>query len=361
MLYEICGKAGFQKGAVLTVKIPEKDLDTKALYTVLAEKPDFTLPFTYRAIDGEIEFIYQTGQRSKLADMASDSAPREYAELWEDLIGPIVNCGDWFMDPYCFVLEYEYIYCGNNGRPVSFVYIPSQRRCADYNALRSLAVQTAGNRRVTDAGFEREVGRALQNFCPAEFLDMVKEYKYNGATAREPKGAAPDDIIIDIPDAARGAKKPKFRFFGSNKKPKKPASELPAAPPPPAFEDAADNATVLDAPEAGCPRLRCVGAGGHPAIIEINAGEGEVFIIGRYDAAAGVKRRGFDFDRNTKAVSRRHAAVERGEGGYSIADLGSSAGTFVNGERVPEAGPAALTDGCTVSFGNCGADYVWEV
>jgi len=357
MLYEIRGKTGFREEAALTVKIPEGDLDTKALYTILAEKPDFVLPFSYRAVDGEVEFIYRTDAKSKLAYLCSDDPAREYAELWDDLIGPLVNCGDWFMDPYSFVLEYEYIYCGKNRRPVSFIYIPSVRACSDYSALKSLAAKTAKNHRVTDAVFEGEVIGALQNFCPAEFLDMIKPYRYNHA----PPGAAcaPDDITIDITAAAPGGKKPKFLLFGLGKKPKK-EKTAPPKPPEPADMTATDSATVIDAPEAGAPRLCYAGAGGHPKLIEISAAEGEIFIIGRYDVSAGAKRRGFDFDRNTRAVSRRHAAVERGEGGYSIADLDSSAGTFVNGEKLPANTPFALTDGCRVSFGYSGADYIWE-
>jgi len=362
MLYEICGKTGFHAGAALTVKIPESDLDIKALYTILAEKPDFALPFSYRAVDGEIEFIYQTDQKSRLADLTSENPPHEHAELWGDLFDPIVNCGDWFMDPYSFVLDYEYIYCGKNKKPVSFIYIPSARACSDYSALKSMAAKTAENHRVTDAGFECEIERAIQNFCLAEFLDMIKRYKYNAAPPQNVKTPAPDDITIDIPSKENGGKKPRFRFFGLGKKPKKETaaqSAEPTAELPEPF-DTTDGATVVDAAETGAPRLRYAGAGGHPPLIKINAGENEIFIIGRQDAASGNNRPGIDFDKNTKAVSRRHAAVERGEGGYTIADLGSSAGTFVNGERLPVNTPSPLTDGCRVSFGNSGADYIWE-
>ena len=42
-------------------------------------------------------------------------------------------------------------------------------------------------------------------------------------------------------------------------------------------------------------------------------------------------------------VSRRHAAVKRGEAGYSVEDLESGNGVFVNGERV-QAAPLRLND-----------------
>jgi len=59
-------------------------------------------------------------------------------------------------------------------------------------------------------------------------------------------------------------------------------------------------------------------------------------------------------------VSRRHAALERNADIYSIIDLSSSAGTYINGHKLPPNTPFELVNGYRVSFGNCGADYVWE-
>lgn len=89
-------------------------------------------------------------------------------------------------------------------------------------------------------------------------------------------------------------------------------------------------------------------------------GPGDVFTIGRFDVSVGRKQSNFEFDPKTKAVSRRHAAIERdGEGGYVIVDLSSRAGTFVNGERLVANVPKKLENGDKVSFGTGGADYIW--
>src|SRR5262249_24015706 len=39
---------------------------------------------------------------------------------------------------------------------------------------------------------------------------------------------------------------------------------------------------------------------------------------------------------NDREVSKEHAVIERVSGGYTIKDLGSSNGTFVNGRRITE-------------------------
>lgn len=77
---------------------------------------------------------------------------------------------------------------------------------------------------------------------------------------------------------------------------------------------------------------------------------GEVFAIGRFDVGIGTKQPSFEFAGQTKAVSRRHAAVERSATGYSIVGLDFSAGTFLNGQKLPPNAPFTLERGSRVSF-----------
>jgi two-component system NtrC family sensor kinase len=58
-----------------------------------------------------------------------------------------------------------------------------------------------------------------------------------------------------------------------------------------------------------------------------------------------------------ESVSRFHARFECRPDGYYLADLGSSNGTFVNGDRLSQ--PQLLTDGDAVTFGR--ADFVFSL
>jgi len=98
-----------------------------------------------------------------------------------------------------------------------------------------------------------------------------------------------------------------------------------------------------------------------PPNIPVVFQNGQPFTIGRFDVSVGTAQSSFEFDKHTKAVSRHHAAIERlPDGSCQITDLASSGGTFVNGARLTPNVPCFLTRGDRISFGTCGADYIWE-
>ena len=88
----------------------------------------------------------------------------------------------------------------------------------------------------------------------------------------------------------------------------------------------------IDGRVAGTPWLECLPAdGGEPTRTELGHFP---FSLGRSDQA--------DLQLESTKVSRDHAAIEKVKEGYLVSDLGSTNGTFVNGQRVDQ---AELTDG----------------
>ena len=442
-MYEIQSKSDFQTGVTLTLRIPDEDVDKKALYTIQNETPSFLIPFRHRAVDGQVEFIYQIGNRSKLAYLSGTRAPGEYIDLWVGLLQPLLDCSDWFMTPYSFMLNPEYLYCDKNGKSINYIYIPSLKPCSDYNSAKNMVIEVAKQNPVSDIGFENKVLRAMQEFDPSGFLEMVRLYNANSAQTKaapiqhaqipEPRERAlpeqfiqrqseqkpvvekpaaenkiemqkpqadiqknSDGISINVPIDGKAPKKEKVKggLFGSKKEkaekaPRKqkeksggwgkkevqqqeimqgaaamlkpePAPEQPIIPIYASPLDFDDGVTQLDVCESDSPKLRYVGNGEHPRVIEVFIANEKMFTIGRFDASVGSKQSNFEFDKKTKAVSRRHAVIEQNADGYIIVDLNSAAGTFINGQKLSPNVPYKLEHGSRVSFGHSGADYIWE-
>lgn len=131
-------------------------------------------------------------------------------------------------------------------------------------------------------------------------------------------------------------------------------------PPVSVMPELEDGVTQLE-DMAGGTRLRLVGDPSLPREIPVDLAPGQTFTVGRFDVSVGHRQSSFEFDKRTKAVSRHHAAIEREpDGAYTIVDLVSSAGTFLDSQRMTPNVPYALTPGCRISFGTGGADYIWE-
>src|SRR2546423_1593687 len=72
-------------------------------------------------------------------------------------------------------------------------------------------------------------------------------------------------------------------------------------------------------------------------------------------AGATMGREGCDVNLMDPEVSRRHAAIRDEGGSLAIEDLGSTNGTFVNGQRITVV--TVLRDGDSVRLGNT----VWSI
>jgi hypothetical protein len=237
-----------------------------------------------------------------------------------------------------------------------------------------MIAEIAKQNQTTDVNLENKVVWAIQDFKPYEFLRMLKSYKPEKNEKQEkpdtlekpekPEKPEKDDIDINFFPEEKPAKKSFFDFM-KNKKEKKQTQKEPAAiQKEPSFENLEkekDELTQLvESLNSGLAAFRYIGNGSHPETIEIDIEKKGIFTIGRFDMSAGVKQSDFEFDAKTKAVSRRHAAVEKNAEGYFLVDLSSSAGTFMDGQKLPPNAPFKLEQGCKVSFGFSGADYAWE-
>ena len=482
MKYDIEAKNDLTSGTTLRIQIPESELDRKALLTAEVDTPPFLVPFHHRVIDGNVEIIYEIRAYGKLQYFRGSRDPGQYVRLWNDLLNPLLDCSDWFLTPFSFVLESDYLFFDKTNEKICYLYIPSVNPCSDEEMLKELARGITTDFPVTDPKLENLVLRSImQDFQPLAFLQMLKEQGPAAQSKRPaerpasrpaapqmamhppvapPQAAEPakpqkppratvpaapkapaatacaaaapaetrsartpdnDDVIINLQNmgygmkntsippqqpAAKGKKKEKkekekkekekkekeHSLFGKKKKdvpvdirlgaaapvatPANAASMPPARRPEPAMHTpesypAADRSgygvqgidesvTQIEDADSLVTQFRRVGDPALPLRIVVDAPEGGLFTIGRFDTSVNRKQSDFEFDKATKAVSRHHAAVVLKDDEYTIVDLGSKAGTFVNGQKLDPNIPCKLNGGDRVSFGNGGADYIFE-
>ena len=348
MKYEIKNKSDFATGSFLSLSIPDDEVDYYALNTICADCPDFILPFSYKCVDGEIELTYKIGTLSKLIYFSGDVSAREYIEFWKSFFEPLAECRDWFMKSHSFVFDVDYLYYDKHSRKVKYLYIPSSCKCSDSNSFNALASELSEIITVSDTNLENKLFRAIMNnFTPADTIKMLKDYLKESSCLQSDvteetmsPSVQPTALVDSVKSTPVIRHSSKSRAIG-----KLDSTEI------------TQNIPIVHN-EFG---LKYVGNADFPEFIQVEIEQGGVFTIGRFNSSIGKKQSDFEFDKKTKAVSRRHAVIERASDVYKIVDLSSSAGTFLNSQRLPPNTPCELEVGARVSFGNLGADYVWEV
>ena len=441
-MYEIYSRSDMSDGLLLSVRIPEEDLDKKALYTIMDDMPAFLVPFRHRFIDGQVEITYMPGSRGRLQYFYGRRNTREYISFWQSVLEPLLDCDDWFMNPFSLVLRAEHLYYDKAAQTVGYLYIPSVKPYSGYDGLKEMASLLSEHCPASDPVLENQVLRAItQDFNPKRFLQALKNsqqpIQYDPPIQAPPFVAADkqplpeypimqeqsvhipvnipapqpvlNDIVINMPKgkhpkaftAPKAPKRPKALkapkaskasksggLFGGGKKPafeqeKCAPAMVPPTPhqilggaaldsvngfghPAPAMisaytPESDDGATVVedDSPSHGA-KLRLAGDPSLPSDIIVDIAVGQLFTIGRRDVSAGMSQSCFEFDGKTKAISRRHAVIERVPDGYIILDLSSRAGTYLNGQKLVSNMALKLDHGSRVSFGNAGANYIWE-
>jgi len=270
------------------------------------------------------------------------------------------------------------------------VYIPSVAGCSGFEAFYEMAVEVSKMITVSDAVLENKILRAIiKDFNPIEFLQMLSSHVSKELPVCEThptekssiplhyKNEEESDILPD-PETGQtrtGREPGGYKLFSGKSKrnqivqkdiQQEIVTRSDVEPVMQSTQTAVKKAEMIDTTQSTSilsnnPELRYIGHAHLPPSIQVKITEGEIFTIGRFDAAVGKKQSSFEFDKKTKAVSRRHAAIERDIEGFKIVDLSSSAGTFVNNKKLPPNTPYGLETGSRVSFGNSGADYVWEI
>ena len=124
---------------------------------------------------------------------------------------------------------------------------------------------------------------------------------------------------------------------------------VPSTPGVPAVEQTTTiSMTSLDATEEHSEDLDEVGIESLPAgsallVVKRGPNAGSRFLLDKDVTTAG-RHPESDIFLDDVTVSRRHADIERGGGGWTVRDVGSLNGTYVNRQRIEDSSPLANGD-----------------
>ena len=168
--------------------------------------------------------------------------------------------------------------------------------------------------------------------------------------AAEPEESAPQAPIA-MPAAATASAPPQQTALPSQSAPpdQGAATFTPSAPPAPAPAPAATPAQPSVAATAGATLTITFPSG------QVFTMQGDEVNVGRADVAQNWHPEldviPYGGGAPDLGVSRHHARISRQDGRFTVVDVGSTNGTYVNGHAATYNQPADLNDGDTLSFG----------
>lgn len=113
----------------------EQQLDNIAVKVIRQDTPNFLVPLKMLEMDGEIELRYEMSDGLRLAYLPEAMSKKEFLVLFEGMVRPLVECGDWFLDYHNFYLNKNYILVGKNQTEVKFAYIPLNEQVQSDEAI----------------------------------------------------------------------------------------------------------------------------------------------------------------------------------------------------------------------------------
>lgn len=186
MRYEIQKEYDLEKGMLLKVIFPEEEVDSKALYTIQNDMPDFLIPFKCKSVDNMMECTYYIGSDTKLQYRLGVRSKGEYIRCWKKILSPLLECRDWFLNAYSFVFDISQLYTDRDENYVRYLYIPSKTAASDFADLNSMVVDISRENVVEDTAMENTVLRSImQNFSPKEFLMLLDRFELRESVSEE--------------------------------------------------------------------------------------------------------------------------------------------------------------------------------
>lgn len=125
-IYEEASLEGFY----LNLKIDSnKNLDYTVAKVVQKDCADFLLPFKVVEVNDELIVRYTNISQAIALEYYIDTAmsERDFVKLYLNILSPLIEGKDWFLDYHNFYLDLQHIYVDRTDGSIKYIYVPDMR------------------------------------------------------------------------------------------------------------------------------------------------------------------------------------------------------------------------------------------
>lgn len=391
----------------------ESDFDRIAVKLLASDLPSFLAPVKIMNMYDKCFVKYETGRYKNIASLKMRMSKNECCTLIYNMIHPMIVCSEWFLDYHKFFLHKDYILCDSETFDVRYIYMLNKNfNNSDSDIMNVFRDIFKNTDIVDDKDFRINLFQALldDGFSINSLYEMIidirkskkEQPKNTTASSANPnrgnngskflkdenknvllekhilkKTVESSDISFDDEsDEIAGLFTPKEKnkpktnifsgLFGKNKASGKTVSVSGTA------KNEDNDYTVItgvndetDSDKTCIVRaflnLESSEIGNCPASIPIMIENDESVTIGRKSSNPGIVNADIEFPSDCTKISRKHCRVRFENGIYSICDLNSGNGTFVDGQKVENGIWMDLHNGSTLMFGDKAAVYSFKI
>ncbi len=391
----------------------ESDFDRIAVKMLASDLPSFLAPVKIMNMYDECIVKYETGRYKNIASLKMRMSKNECCTLIYNLIYPMIVCGEWFLDYHKFFLQKDYILCDSETFDIRYIYMLDKNFYnSDVDIMNVFRDIFKNTDIIDDKDFKINLLQILLgdgfsiNSLYEMIIDIRKSRKEPPKNITAPSAnpnrvnngskflkdenknvllekhilkktvESPDISFDDESDDIVGLFTPKEKnkpktnifsgLFGKNKASGKTVSVSETA------KNEENDYTVItgvndetDYDKTCILRaflnLESSEIGNCPASIPIMIENDESVTIGRKSSNPGIVNADIEFPSDCTKISRKHCRVRFENGVYSICDLNSGNGTFVDGQKVENGIWMDLHNGSTLVFGDKAAVYSFKI
>lgn len=401
--------------------VSEHNFDRIAVKMLASDLPAFLAPVKIMNKFDNCVVKYDTGSYKSVSSIKMRMSKKECCTLIYNLLYPVMTCSEWLLDYHKLCFSKDYILCDANTFDVRYIYILEKSfSVSDESIVDTMRSIFRNTDIIDDKDFRIDLLQALlDDDCSVNGLfEMVSDIRKNmngtvpvtvkAAVSEERKPNAEPAAPVREKSAANDVKKsqpaaPTFgssdpspvfdeemeNLFSSHKKAAasakaskakqkqksdifgglfskgKPAKKTADAPVP----ESADDHTVIigmDSEDetqifAAFLQLESSEISDCPKILSLDIRDGDSVTIGRKSSSSSTANADIEFPADCIKISRRHCRIMLENGIYSICDLNSGNGTYIDGQKAEAGIWKELKNGSRIMFGNNVAVYSLKI